>query len=123
MTLFRDLVPAFPPGQAAAESGQLANINATGSTLANSTPIVTSFAYVSGADGTKGVTLPILALNESVVIYNNSGSNLIVWPGASTVAISAAGSGLGTPGNSATLTTFKQASYRGVSAVQIVASA
>ena len=123
MALFRDFVPPLPPGQAVAIEGQTGNVTAIGSTLANSAPIVTTTAFVTGADGTKGVTLPIMAINESCIIYNNSASSLIVWPGSASIAISAAGSGLGTAGSSATLTTYKQASYRCVSATQVIASA
>jgi|SRR5580658_3361909 hypothetical protein len=123
MALFRDFVPSFPPGQAVAQEGQTNNVTATGSTLANSTLLTSTYSFVTGADGTKGVTLPIMAVNESCVIYNNSASSLIVWPGSGTIAISAAGSGLGTAGSSATLTTYKQASYRQISATQVIASA
>lgn len=58
-----------------------AEISAAGSSSSDATPIVETVNFVSGADGTKGVVLFRVgtALNNEVVLYNNSVSNLIVY--------------------------------------------
>lgn len=121
MALAKDLVPAFPAGQAAANGGQCNGaLVATGSTLANSTPVVVSNSIVTGADGAKGVTLPAMAPGELVLIFNNSASTLLVWPPSATVALSTPGSGMGTAGNSASLTTFRLALIVAITATQYI---
>lgn len=110
MALASDLVPAFPPGQAAANGGQVnAALAALGSTLLTSAQVKASISIVTGGDGTKGVTLPSMMAGDSCFIFNSSASNLIIWPSASTVALSITGSGTGTAGSSVTCPAWKMA--------------
>ena len=121
MALAKDLVPAFPAGQANANGGQCnAALAAAGSTLADGTPITVSNTIVTGADGTKGVTLPYMAPGELVLIFNNSASTLKVWPPGATVALSTPGSGMGTVGAAFSLTTYRLALIIAISATQYI---
>ena len=122
MPLAKDLVGPFTPGQAVADGGQTNSaLAALGSSLATAAPIVVSNTVVTGADGTKGVALPYLQPNESVIVCNNSASSLIVYPQA-TVAISVSASGMGTIGASFTLTTYKQTIITAITATQYITS-
>lgn len=68
-------------------SADIGTVAAAGSTLATGTAITNVTTYVTGADGTKGVTLPAGFIGQNYVIFNNGGSALKVYPNASTIAI------------------------------------
>jgi len=58
-------------------------VAAAGTTLATGTAIDSSLYYVinvTDADGTKGVTLPVPVSGMDFILYNNSASNLKVYP-------------------------------------------
>ncbi len=58
-----------------------ADITATGSVIGDATAMITAFNVVSGADGTKGVKLPVAIVNIPVTIINSDSSNdLLVYP-------------------------------------------
>ena len=120
MALARDLVPAFPPGQAAANGGQAGTIVAAGSALTDATPVTVSVTTVTGADGNKGVIIPALAPGESCFIFNNSGSTLKVWPASASIAITTPGSGMGTAGAAFSLTTYRMGLYVGSTSTQVL---
>ena len=67
-------------------------VTAAGSTQADGTVIAAGFNRVTGADGTKGVTLPAANPGESVVIVNDTSSTLKVYPPV--------GAAIGIPGTS-----------------------
>lgn len=110
MALAKDLVPAFPAGQAVANGGQVNSaLAALGSTLATGAPITSSITIVTGGDGTKCVTLPSMSPGDSCFIFNSSASNLPIFPPTSLVALSITGSGVGTVGSSVTCAAWKMA--------------
>lgn len=122
MALYADLVPVYPAGQAVASFGQSnAGLAAAGTNLATATPIRVSNTIVTGATGATGVALPMMAPGESLTIFNNSASSLLIYPPA-TVAISITGSGMGTAGVALTLTTFRGSTIRAYSATQYTAT-
>ena len=57
-----------------------ATVAAAGSTQANAAAVSDGFTLVSGADGTKGVVLPAAIAGRTVILKNNAGSTLKVWP-------------------------------------------
>jgi hypothetical protein len=69
-------------------------IAAAGTTLATATPIQSRIAFVTGASGTNGVSLPPPALGLEIRIINESGASaLLVWPhGTETIDAGGAGS-------------------------------
>jgi len=68
-------------------TGEIGTIVAAGSTLATGTAITTATTYVTGADGTKGVTLPAAQIGQQYLVFNNGGSALKIYPSAATIAI------------------------------------
>lgn len=68
---------------------------AAGSTQATGTAIGAGLCAVTGADGTKGVTLPACEPGGTSTIVNDSGSSLKVYPPV--------GAAIGIPGTSYTL--------------------
>ena len=66
---------------------------ATGSTIADAAAIATGIAFVSGADGTKGVLLPVILPGETYVVKNTANAVLKVWPNAAGVAINGLAAG------------------------------
>lgn len=50
---------------------------AAGTTVADATPMTAEFNTVTGADGTKGVLLPIAAANEIVTVVNTNAANAL----------------------------------------------
>lgn len=94
MPLAKELVAAgFSPIQATASSnGMTAAIVAAGTTQATGTAVNAGFNRVTAADGTKGVTLPAGSPGDSMIIVNDSGSTLKVYPPS--------GAALGVPGTS-----------------------
>ena len=57
-------------------------IAATGasSTHALASQALSKLCVVTGGDGTKGVKMPDVGIGEPVLMVNNSGSNLLVYP-------------------------------------------
>jgi hypothetical protein len=56
-------------------------IAAAGTTLITATPIISRIAFVTGASGTNGVSLPAPALALEIRVINESGASaLLVWP-------------------------------------------
>jgi hypothetical protein len=68
-------------------------IAAAGTNAATGTPITARITVVTGADGTKGVTLPTASVGSSVRIVNNSASALKVWPKVGTDTINSIAAG------------------------------
>lgn len=110
----------FPGNQAIAIGGGYGTLAATGSTIADAAPVTASMTVVSGADGTKGVILPLAQVGDECTLFNNSGSTLKVWP-QSTAAISVAGTGLGTAAASFSQLTYKATQYKWFTPTQIIA--
>lgn len=85
----------FSAGQASSIGGGANTaVVATGSTRATATAIVASMNIVTGADGTKGVTLPAAQTGDSVIIANNQTAILKVFPPLG-AAIGTSGTSLG----------------------------
>lgn len=60
---------------------QTTTVAALGSTQANAAPLAVGFNLVTGADGTKGVTLPTAPAAGTIIrVKNSSASALKVWP-------------------------------------------
>ena len=57
-----------------------ATVAAAGSTQANAAAVSDGFTLVTAADGTKGVVLPAAVAGRTVILKNNAGSTLKVWP-------------------------------------------
>lgn len=108
-------------GQASAICGAGGSVVATGSTIADAAPILASNVIVTAADGTKGAILPGMKPGESCVVFNNSGSTLKVYPASASVAISVAGTGVGTAGAAFSQLTYKATQYICQSSTQILA--
>lgn len=100
-------------------SDDMATIASAGSTIATGTAIATNqhLSYVTGANGTAGVTLPAMNNGETYMVGNASASNLNVWPNSSSIQINAA-----TAGNPYVISANQGESFTGFSASQIVAS-
>ena len=104
-------------GQAKGLVGSGGSVAAAGATLATGTTVNVSTAIVTGADGTKGVTLPAVGPGESVTLFNNSASTLKVYP-PSGAAIAVPGTGLGTGDAAYSHTTYATCTYICQSATQ-----
>jgi hypothetical protein len=117
---FADEYTGISPVSGQSLGGQYLAVTATGSTLANSTPLSTSASLivVAGADGTKGVTLPQAMVGDECWIFNNSGSTLKVWPGNASTAIAVPGTGLGSGGSAFSHLTYKAVQYKMVTSTQ-----
>lgn len=108
-------------GMAKAICGDYAALTAAGNSQATATAVNVGFSVVSGADGTKGVTLPAVASpGESVTLFNNAGSTCPVYPPVG-AAISVAGTGLGSANAAFSQLTYKCTTYYCVSATQWLA--
>ena len=59
------------------------SVAAAGTNQGTGAALVEGFNNVTAADGTKGVTLPVAAAGQEVAGYNNSASNLLVYPNTS----------------------------------------
>lgn len=118
---FADEMVGLSSTTATALGGQYLAVTATGTNIATSAPLSSSMAVVSGADGTKGVTLPLQIPGDECWIFNNSGSTLKVWPGSSSVAIAVAGTGLGSAGAAFSQLTYKTTLYKLVTTTQWLA--
>ncbi len=111
MALAKELVGAFPAGQAVAIGGQYAAVVATGSSQATCTLIGAGMNMVTAADGTKGVTLPAGMPGDEVWIFNNSGSTCPVYPPVG-AAIAVPGTGVGTANSAFSQLTYKTTIYK-----------
>lgn len=121
MTLAVEFVQGgFSSGQANAAGGQYNTFTAAGSTITDATKIGASMAVVSGADGTKGVYLSG-NVGDEFFVFNNAGSTLKVYGDTSSVAISVAGTGLGTAGTAFSHLTYKAVIYKKVTTTQYLA--
>lgn len=68
---------------------------ATGSVLADATLIAANVTFVTDADATKGVKLPVAPIGgQRFVIYNTANAVLKVWPGEATDNINANADGV-----------------------------
>ncbi len=78
------------PG-AGASGGYRPTVAAAGSVIGDAAPLSEGFTVVTGADGTKGVLLPVAYAGAVVHIKNNTNAVLKVWPqtGAAINALSA----------------------------------
>ena len=122
MTLAKELMGAgFAAGQAVAIGGGYASVAATGSTQTDAALVAVGNAIVTAADGTKGVILYAGQPGDEVVIFNNSGSTLKVYPPTSS-AIAVPGTGLGSANAAFSQLTYKTTRYKYFTATQIVPS-
>jgi len=111
MALAKELMGlGFPGAQASGIGGQGGSLAALGTSLATGAPVTAGITIVTGADGTTGVTL-VGGVGDSVWLFNNSASTLKVYGDASTVAISVAGTGLGSAGSAFSQLTYKATLY------------
>lgn len=117
MAYAKELIPAFPAGQAGAIGGQYNAVTATGSAITDAASVVSSMGIVAGADGTKGVILNG-QVGDEVWLFNNSASTLKVYPETSSVAIAVPGTGLGTGGAAFSHLTYKVVIYKKVTSTQ-----
>ncbi|RJP48713.1 MAG: hypothetical protein C4586_08320 [Anaerolineaceae bacterium] len=77
-----------------AETGTTATLAATGNSLATAADITADTTVVTGADGTKAVSLPVPAVNKIVMVINSNASNALpVYPDAAGTQINALGAG------------------------------
>jgi len=121
MALAKEMVGAgFSPGQASGSGGQYATIAATGSAITDAARITASMVTVSAADGTKGVFLDGM-VGDEVWLFNNSASTLKVYGDSASVAISVAGTGLGTAGTAFAQLTYKSTLYKKFTSTQWIA--
>lgn len=121
MALAKDIMGGgLSAGSAIALGGQVNTaLAAAGSAQGSATAITASNTIVTGADGTKGVILPAVQPGESVVIVNNSGSSLKVYPPVGS-AIAVPASGMGSANAAYTQTTYSIVTFLCLSATQWV---
>jgi hypothetical protein len=60
--------------------GPVSAVVAAGGNVGTANAVVAGLNVVTGADGTKGVVLPVAVAGTTVKIANNGGSNLKVYP-------------------------------------------
>jgi len=91
---------------AQSEGGTSASPAAAGNSLATATDLTADVNYVTGADGTKGVSLPTEAANNVITVINgDTTNNLLVYPSIAGSQINALGAGNAytvTPGQAVT---------------------
>lgn len=104
-------------GQAQAIGGQGVTLTAAGAAQATGAPVTASICMVSGADGTKGVTLAAGQVGDEVWLFNNSASTLKVYP-PSGAAITLVGTSAGVANTAFDHLTFKTAVYKCQSSTQ-----
>lgn len=89
------------------EAGTTASPAAAGNSLATATDLTADFNAVTGADGTKAVSLPAPVVNKVVTIINTDASNALpVYPDAAGTQINALGAG-----NAFTITAGQTATF------------
>jgi hypothetical protein len=122
MALAKDLVAVgIPPVTALGIGGQtntaLAATNSTQTGATAGTAVTVSNAIVTGADGTKCVVLPASQPGESILLVNNSGSALPVFPPVG-AAIVVPGTGMGSANAAYSQTANSVAMYVCLSSTQ-----
>lgn len=119
MTFAKNLMGAgFSAGQAAAVGGNInLSLAAAGSAQSDATLIKASLCVATGADGTKGVILPLVQPGDSVLIFNNSASTLKVYPPTG-AAIAVPGTGQGSANSAYSQVTYSTTQYTCVSSTQ-----
>lgn len=115
---FEAMQGGLSAGTAQAMGGAGATLASTGSVQGDGAVPKVSINIVSGADGTKGVTLPALSLGDELWIFNNSASTLKVYPPTGS-AIAVPGTGLGTANSAFSHLTYKTVVYKCQSSTQI----
>jgi hypothetical protein len=111
MSLAKEILQGgFSAGQAKAVGGAYTTVAAAGSVIGDATPVTASNCVVTGADGTKGVSIAG-EVGDVITIFNSAASTLKVWPEAA-AAISVSGTGLGTTAAAGSLVAQKSAVYR-----------
>lgn len=106
----------FSAGQARSIGGQYASPAATGSAQTDAATVSASNNVVTAADGTKGVILSG-NIGDSILIFNNSGSTLKVYPDTSS-AICVPGTGLGSANAAYSHTTYAVCFYTKITSTQ-----
>ena len=116
--LAKDIVAAgFSGGSATALQGSVKTaISAAGTVITDATDLTASFNMISTAAAGSGVQIPILAANESLLVYNGGANAVKVYPGAATVAINQLG-----VGNAMTLPQYTACIFHGISTTQVAA--
>ena len=104
-------------GAAIAMGGTGASVAATGSVVGDAAAINASIVIATGADATKGVLLPAAQPGDTVWMFNNSASDLVVYPNTG-AAICLTGTGLGTANTAYTHTAHKTVLYKMQSSTQ-----
>ena len=114
--LAKDIVASgMSGGTATALQGSVkSSISAAGTSITDATDLTASFNMISTCAASAGVQIPLLAPNESILVYNGGANAMKVYPGASTVAINqlAVGSGMVLAINTAVL-------FYGISSTQV----
>ena len=105
-------------GTAKALGGHGASGAAAGTSQATGTVPKSSILIATGADGTKGITLPAMEIGDECWVFNNSGSTLKVYPPSGS-AIPVTGTGLGTADAAYSLLTYKTGLFKCQSATQL----
>lgn len=116
MTLATERMKGMSAGTAKAQGGAYGTVAATGSVIGDAAAVSASMTVVTGADGTKGVSIAG-EIGDEFTLFNNAGSALKVWP-ESGVAISISGTGLGTASAAVSLASYKSARYKKFTATQ-----
>lgn len=118
MALATELIGVgIAPVTASAIGGTSGSIAAAGSAQGDGTLVKASVLIATGADGTKGITLPAGAVGDEVWVFNNSASTLKVYPPAG-AAVAVTGTGTGTANAAHSLLTFKVGVYKCQSSTQ-----
>ena len=104
-------------GTATALQGSVkTGISAAGTTITDATDLTASFNIVGTVAASTGVQIPLLAPNESLLVYNGGANSLKVYPGAATVAINQLG-----VGNAMILQQYTAVIIFGISTTQVSA--
>lgn len=109
----------FSAGQVMALGGGYGTLASAGSAQSDAAAVRASMTVVSAADGTKGVILPSAQVGDEVVLFNNAGSTLKVYPPTGS-AIAVPGTGLGSANAAYSQLTYKVTLYKYVTSTQIL---
>lgn len=121
MSYSRELIGAnFSVTQVAGICGSEAGLAATGSVQGDAAAIPNSMVIATGADGTKGVILPLCIVGDEFWVFNNAASALKVYPDSG-AAISIAGTGLGVANTAFSQGANKATAYKRFSTTQWIA--
>ena len=100
-------------GNTALSIGGIAgSVVALGSTLGTAAVLGQSINTVTGGDGTKGVVLQAAPAGDEVWVWNNSGSNLKVYPNSASGLIAIPGTSLGSAGAAVLIAANQGALYK-----------